>query len=96
MKVLSIISLIMLALLTNTFAQAGRRIKNPQPAPGSTPQVQLTQQDARETEETAGYSESAPNAPRTLSARPRNNNKAKKEVIAQTPEIVKTTAENPR
>ncbi|HEX8369678.1 MAG TPA: VWA domain-containing protein [Pyrinomonadaceae bacterium] len=102
MKILSIISLIMLALLTSGLAQSGRRIKNSQPAPASTPQVQLTQ-EVPETEETVGYSESSPNAPRSISARTRSNKKAKPEVKkevkspVQTTETVKTPSdsENP-
>jgi Ca-activated chloride channel homolog len=100
MKVLSIVSLIMLALLTaNTgLAQSGRRIKN-QPAPTSTPQVQLTQ-DTQETEESVGYSESAPNAPRSISPRTRGSKKTKPEVKkevkspAQTTETVKTPSDS--
>lgn len=85
MKVLSIISLITLALLTagvvNGFSQSGRRVKNPQPVPASTPQVQLTQDvtAAENAGESVGYSESSPNAPRSISVRTRNEKKAKNE-----------------
>lgn len=111
MRVLSIISLIALALLTvavttmTANAQSGRRIKNPQPAaPSSTPQVQLTQ-DVPE-DNSIGYSESAPNAPRTISPRTRSNSSnadnkktrtdTKKEVkpANQTTEAAKNTTEN--
>ena len=101
MKVLSIMSLIMLALLTNSFAQAGRKIKNAPPAPTSTPTVQLTQDTTENGEETVGYSESSPNAPRSISVRTRSDQKAKKEEkkevkpATQTTEAAKTSAENP-
>lgn len=46
-------------------AQSGRRVQS-SPVPASTPQVQQTQ-SIEETPETVGYSESAPNAPRSIS-----------------------------
>jgi len=104
MKVLPIISLIMLALLASGaatgFAQSGRRVTNPQPAPASTPQVQLTQDVAVEND-SIGYSESSPNAPRSISARTRGEKKAEKQAKkeakstpARTTETVKTASEN--
>lgn len=82
MKKITIVSLLILAFCMVASAQSGRRIKTA-PAPASTPQVQLTQ-DVRETEESTGYSESAPNAPRTISARTSNNRKSKKETKKET------------
>ncbi|HEX8637305.1 MAG TPA: VWA domain-containing protein [Pyrinomonadaceae bacterium] len=78
MKVLPIILLITLVFFTAGRAQSGRRVKI-EAAPISTPQIQITQ-DVRETEETAGgYSESSPNAPRSISAQARNEKKSKKD-----------------
>jgi len=89
MKVLSIILLIMLGLFTDGLAQSGRRVKS-EAAPTSTPQIQTTQ-DVSETQESVGYSESLPNAPRSISARTRNNKKSKKETKKETPAATQTT-----
>jgi len=69
MKVLQVFLIITAVFLTNALAQSGRRVqKTSQPTPVSTPGVQETEQDKEQTkkEESAGYSESAPSAPRTL------------------------------
>jgi VWFA-related protein len=89
MKVLPIILLIMLGLFTTGLAQSGRRVKT-EAVPTSTPQVQTTQ-DMQETEESVGYSESAPNAPRTISARTRDNKKSKKETKKESKSPIQAT-----
>jgi hypothetical protein len=81
MKVLPIILLMVLGLFTDGSAQSGRRGK-PEAVPTATPQVQITQ-DVRETPESVGYSESSPNAPRSISVRTRNDKKSKKETKRQ-------------
>ena len=81
MKALPIILIILLGFLTGA-AQSGRRMKS-KPVPASTPQVQTTQ-DARAAEESIGYSESAPNAPRSISAKQRSAKKTKKEAKKET------------
>ena len=83
MKKLIVVSLLFLAFCVTVSAQSGRRVRS-LPEPTAAPQVQITQeQDARETEE-AGYSESAPNAPRSISARTRESKKSKKETKKET------------
>jgi VWFA-related protein len=89
MKVVSVILMIMLGLIMTVSAQSGRRIKS-DPVPISTPRIQMTQ-DVQETEELVGYSESAPNAPRSISARSSNNKKSKKEKT-ETPSPVQQTS----
>ena len=83
MKVLWIILLLMSGLFTDGLAQSGRRGKSEAP-PTTAPQIQITQ-DARETPETVGYSESSPNAPRSISVRTRGDKKSKKETKKQSP-----------
>ena len=79
MKLLSIMTLTMLLVFCATgSAQSGRRGVQSDPVPTSTPQIQVTQ-DVRETGESIGYSESAPNAPRSISARMPKTRKSKKE-----------------
>ena len=89
MKVLPFILLIMLAISTTGLAQSGRRVKA-EPVPASTPQVQITQ-NVTDSEESVGYSESAPNAPRTISARTRDNKKSKKETKKESKSPVQAT-----
>ena len=80
MKVLAVFSLIVLGLVTSGFAQSGRRVYDPSPAPSSTPQIRYTQDDAKDSSDEAGYSESAPNAPRSISVRKKSaEKKSKKE-----------------
>jgi VWFA-related protein len=94
MKVLPIILLMILGLFTDGSAQSGRRGK-PEAVPTATPQVQITQ-DVRETPESVGYSESSPNAPRSISVRTRNDKKSKKETKKETQSPIQTTdAANP-
>ncbi len=89
MKVLPIILLMMLGLFTVGLAQSGRRGKS-EAAPTATPaQVQITQ-DVRETPESVDYSESSPNAPRSISVRTRNK-KSKKETKKETQLPTQTT-----
>jgi hypothetical protein len=64
MKVLPFILLIVLILFTISSAQSGRRVKSA-PVQTATPQVQVTQ-NTSETEESVGYSESSPNASRSI------------------------------
>jgi VWFA-related protein len=89
MKVLPIILLMILGLSANGLAQSGRRAKS-EAVPTATPQVQITQ-DVRETQESVGYSESLPNAPRSISVRTRNNKKSKKETKKETQSSTQTT-----
>jgi hypothetical protein len=67
----------MFGLLTDVWAQSGRRVKSAPPQTTTT-QVQITQ-DSKETEEWVGYSESSPNASRPIYARSRNEKKSKKD-----------------
>ena len=96
MKVLPIILLMVLGLFADGSAQSGRRGKS-EAVPTATPQVQITQ-DVRETPESVGYSESSPNAPRSISVRTRNDKKSKKEtkkatqLPTQTTDAANTTA----
>src|SRR5688500_15305537 len=100
MKKLIIVSLAFLAFCITVSAQSGRRVKSLPAEPTAKPHVQTTQ-DVRETEDSVGYSESAPNAPRSISARTRENKKSKKETIketkpqAQTTDAAKTASVNP-
>jgi Ca-activated chloride channel homolog len=82
MKKLTIVLLALSAFCVTVSAQSGRRITAP-PEPAATPQVRITQ-DVRETDESIGYSESAPNAPRSISDRSRNDKKTKKETKKET------------
>lgn len=99
MKKLIIVSLVFLAFCITVSAQSGRRVKSSPAEPTATPQIQITQ-DVRETDE-VGYSESAPNAPRSISARNRESKKSKKETKkeakspAQTTDAAKTASANP-
>ncbi len=91
MKVLPIVLLMILGLFTHGSAQSGRRAKS-EAVPTATPaQVQITQ-DVRETPESVGYSESSPNAPRSISVRTRNNKKSKKETKKETQSPTQTTS----
>jgi VWFA-related protein len=76
-------------------AQSGRRIAS-DPVPASTPRVQQTQQ-IEEAQETVGYSESAPNAPRSISTSPRlqKDKKPKKETKKETKSQAQT-ADTPK
>jgi VWFA-related protein len=100
MKKLIIVSLAFLAFCLTVSAQSGRRVKSSPAEPTAKPHVQTTQ-DVRETEDSVGYSESAPNAPRSISARTRENKKSKKETKketkppAQTTDAAKTASVNP-
>lgn len=81
MRIIPIFLIITLFFLTNAAAQSGRKVRTPTAVPVSTPQVGQTQ-DATITppqEESAGYSESAPNAPRSISAKPRKDKKSDKD-----------------
>ena len=66
-------------------AQSGRRIKSSAPVPESTPQVRVTQDasDAAADAPVTGYSESAPNAPRSISPNLKRDKKSKKEAKKQ-------------
>ncbi len=71
-----VFGLLIFGLVGFVFAQSGRRVRSA-PAPVSTPQVQQTQDVGGEAPEAVGYSESAPNAPRSIS--PNRRVKAKKD-----------------
>ncbi len=80
MKAVPIFLIITLGLLTNVSAQSGRRVQTPPAAPASLPQVRQTQDTTNTNqEETVGYSESAPNAPRSISVGSRKEKKSKKD-----------------
>ncbi|HLM60474.1 MAG TPA: VWA domain-containing protein, partial [Pyrinomonadaceae bacterium] len=89
MKVLPVILLIILGLFSTGLGQSGRRAVKPESTPTSASQIQVTQ-DVRETGESTGYSESLPNAPRSISTRPRNNKKEKKETRKKAPATTQT------
>lgn len=89
MKKSILVSLAFLAFCITVSAQSGRRITS-SPEPATTPRVQITQ-EVQATEESDGYSESAPNAPRTISARNRNSQKSKKETKKETKSAPRTT-----
>src|SRR5688572_18427359 len=89
MKKLIIVSLVFLAFCMTVSAQSGRRVKSSPAEPTATPQVQVTQ-EVRETNE-IGYSESAPNAPRSISVRNRESKKSKKETKKETKSPAQTT-----
>lgn len=77
----------LLILSFNGFAaaQSGRRVRSATPVPTSTPQVQQTQENVEDSSNAAGYSESAPNAPRSISVNRRAApKKEKKESKKQT------------
>ena len=88
MKVLPVVLLIILGLFTVGLAQSGRRVLQPAPVPASTPQVQTTQESVPGTQATVGYSESSPNAPRSISVKDRGKIKSKKETAKE----IKTTS----
>lgn len=77
-------SLVVLGLVSLSFAQSGRRIKNPIPgtsAPNSAQKdINTTEQAVKTSEETAsvGYSESSPTQPLSISISPRNQRKNNK------------------
>ncbi len=77
MKNFLFILIVIFGLYAVGSAQSGRRVQS-EPLPTSTPQVQITQ-DATETENPVGYSESAPNEPRSISARKSVTKKGKKQ-----------------
>ncbi|MDQ3321205.1 MAG: VWA domain-containing protein [Acidobacteriota bacterium] len=95
-----VFGLVIFSLAGFVSAQSGRRVQSA-PAPTRAPQVQQTQEFG-ENQEVAGYSESSPNAPRSISPNPRNNRKSKKETkkdsktqpkTQETPKPVETVAE---
>ena len=101
MKILPVFFIIGLGCLTAVSAQSGRRVAHPAPVPTSTPQVQTTQGAADiEAQNAVGYSESAPNAPRSIYASPkmRKDKKSKKDKEsvkpANAPPAAATTDEN--
>jgi Ca-activated chloride channel family protein len=78
MKILPSLLIIAVFFITSSPAQSGRRVQAVQPVPTSTPQVQETQDDikAAKQNDSVGYSESAPNASRSI--QPRLSSKDKK------------------
>lgn len=98
MKKLIFVLLIYFVFCITVSAQSGRRIKSA-PEPAATPQVQITR-DSTEAADSVGYSESAPNAPRSISARNRESKKSKKETKrkvkspSQTTDAAQTTDAN--
>ena len=93
MKAVPVFLIMMLVFLTNSFAQSGRRTQTPPAVPTSTPQIQQTQDTtaAQQDEPSVGYSESAPNAPRSISVKDRSPKKSKKETKKDTQTPVQTT-----
>lgn len=92
MKAVPTILIITLVFLTNTFAQSGRKIQNAPAEPPTSPQVQQTQDtNGSQQDEETGYSESAPNAPRSISVKDRSRKKSKKETQ---PTVQKTETAN--
>ena len=90
MKKLIFVLLIFFAFCITVSAQSGRRVKSSPAEPTATPQVQTTQ-DVRQTEDSVGYSESAPNAPRSISVRDRESKKSKKEAKKEAKSPAQTT-----
>ncbi|MBS1796139.1 MAG: VWA domain-containing protein [Acidobacteria bacterium] len=77
MKILLYLPLVMLCLLSSVSAQSGRRIQG-MPTPSPTPDVEVTQSVAEQRKQNEiGYSESAPNAPRSLIPRERQKDEKK-------------------
>ncbi len=77
-------------------AQSGRRVTIPTPTPASTPGVQQTQQIV-EPQETVGYSESSPNAARSISTSPRlQKNKDSKKKTKKEKKSQPQTSETPK
>lgn len=79
-----IFGLLIFGLCFSASAQSGRRVKSPLPVPASNPREELPltrNGETAPTEPEVGYSESAPNRPRSISARPglRNDKKDKKD-----------------
>lgn len=73
-------------LATGVWAQSGRRIASAPAVPAAKPQVEQTQNvtgASSSAADSGGYSESAPNAPRSISARPTK------------PRLVKTKSDSP-
>lgn len=95
MKKLIIITLVFLAFSLTISAQSGRRVKTA-PTQTTLPQVQVSQ-DTQEVEESVGYSESAPNSPRSISSRGTATKKSKRETESPTQIIdsEKTDTANP-
>ena len=81
MKKLTSLLFIIFGLAAIGDAQSGRRIKSNAPIPESTPQVRVTQDasDAAADAPVTGYSESAPNAPRSISPNLKRDKKSKKD-----------------
>ena len=103
MKAVPIFLFMTLVFLTDAFAQSGRKAQTAPAAPVSAAPVQITQdtKGAAPQDDSAGYSESAPNAPRSISVKDRNSKKSKKETKkekkspVQTTETANTEAANP-
>ncbi len=101
MRNLSVTAFLILAAAMFVSAQSGRRIRSaPAPATATAP-IQVTQENsigaAAEEETAVGYSESAPNAPRSISARAREEKRAQKKAKKnEKTEKNKQTAEQPR
>lgn len=74
-----IFALLILSFNGFAAAQSGRRVRSATPMPTSTPQVQQTQDNVEDSSDAAGYSESAPNSPRSISVNRRTPTVAKKE-----------------
>ncbi len=88
MRLLAVFLIIFAVFLTDGLAQSGRRIQTAPSAPVTLPQVQETQSDIKnaQQEDSVGYSESAPSAPRSISpqlSKPKKTTKkdAKKETV---------------
>ncbi len=92
MKAIPIFLIITIVFLTNSFAQSGRKAQTAPAAPVSTTPIQITQDTtAAQQDESGGYSESSPNAPRSISVKDRNSKKSKKEIKKENKTPVQTT-----
>ena len=83
MKAIPIFLILTLFFLTGVSAQSGRRTRTAPTAPAAAPpNADAANPTESQPEESVGYSESAPNASRSISARPVKDKKSKKETTA--------------
>lgn len=81
MKRLTVGSLVILVFVAAAWGQSGRRVKAP-PAKPAAPEVAVADNRPR-SDDPSGYSESAPNAARTIWARPEKAKKSKEKASTQ-------------
>jgi Ca-activated chloride channel homolog len=93
-----VLGLIVLGLVSIIAAQSGRRVRNPNPVPASTPSQTLPSDTVVTDTETGAvyswdkYSESAPNSARSIYDSPRDDRKSKKDK-KETPKTTEPTTE---